>query len=152
MKRNRFLIYWLTEIKSDSVLYGREKKKAFVQYPYGRPGDSFRIRESWHVCMKPFFNFYETHFFRDFLSSSLNLFISRSFRSLHALPVKSTCLSSERNAWLRIPAIVYQSAGDFGFLAATSVASMISFEVVGHLKGAIFYKIKSNKGYAVFKA
>jgi len=51
-----------------------------------------------------------------------------------------------------IPAIVSQTAGDFGFLSATSVASMISFEVVGHLKGAIFYKIKSGKCYAVFKA
>lgn len=102
--------------------------------------------------IKPFFNFYEAHFFKDFLSSSLNLFIRRSSHSLHALPVKSTCLSSERNAWLRIPTIVSQSAGDFGFLAATSVPSMILFEAVGHLKGAIFYKIKSDKGYAVFKA
>jgi len=103
--------------------------------------------------IKPFFNFYEAHFFRDFLSSSLNLFIRRSSHSLHALPVKSICLSSELNAWLRIPAIVCQCAGDFGFLStATSVASMISFDVVGHLKGAIVYKIKSDKGYAIMKA
>ena len=102
--------------------------------------------------IKPFFNFYQVHLYRDFLSSSLNLFIRRSSRSLLALLVKSTSLSFELNAWLRIPAIVSQSAGDFGFLAATSVASMKSFQVVGHLKGAIFYKIKSDKGYAVLKA
>lgn len=102
--------------------------------------------------LKPFFNFYKAHFFSNFLSSSLYLFIRRSSHSLHALPVKSTCLSSELNAWLRILAIVSQSAGDFSFLAATSVASMISFEVVGHLKGAIFYKIKNDKGHAIIKA
>ena len=91
--------------------------------------------------IKPFFNFYEAHFFKDFLSSSLNLFIRRSSHSLRALPVKLTCLSSsEWNVWLRIPAIVSQSARDFDFLAETSVPSKISFEVVDHLKGAIFYK------------
>lgn len=89
---------------------------------------------------------YEAHLFSDFLSSSLYLLSSLSIRSRQALPVTSTGLSSELKAWLRIRAITSQSAGEFGLLATTSVASWRLFEVVGHLNGAIFL---SNQEYYI---
>jgi len=80
------------------------------------------------------------YLFSDFLSSTLYLFTRRSSRSLHALPVNSTGFSLVLKARLRILATCSHSEEVFGFLDETSVASIISLVIEGHLKGAIFYE------------
>ena len=82
----------------------------------------------------------DTHFFNDFLSSSLCLAIRRSILSLQARPVKSILLPPLLNALLSRQAIVSHAAPLFGFFAATSHANIKSFDISGHLNGAIFLK------------
>ena len=82
----------------------------------------------------------DTHFFNDFLSSSLCLAIRRSILSLQARPVKSILLPSLLNALLSRQAIVSHAAPLFGFFAATFLANIKSFDISGHLNGAIFQK------------
>jgi len=72
--------------------------------------------------------------------NTLYLFTRRSSRSLHALPVNSTGFSLVLTARLRILATCSHSEEVFGFLDETSVASIISLVIEGHLKGAIFYE------------
>ena len=57
--------------------------------------------------------------------------------TLHARPVNFTALFSVLNSVESRWAISSQSAAHLGLLAAASVANMRSFDVDGHLKGAI---------------
>ena len=73
-----------------------------------------------------------TNRFKDCDSSALNFSNSLSILSLQPLPFKQTGLSSVEKAALKTPAMVSQSAGLLGRMAATSFARERSCVISGH--------------------